>query len=76
MKGPLSADKLFFISSLVFSVSFLIYTILNYVWPLPPLTPEQTAQVPQIANGLGQLTWILPIVGIATFVLGLLARRQ
>jgi hypothetical protein len=76
MKGPLSSDKLFFISALVFTVSFVIYTILNYAWPLPPLTPDQAMQVPQVANVLGQLTWVLPIVGFATFVLGLLASRK
>ena len=75
MKGPLSADKLFFISALVFVVSFVIYTVLNFVWPLP-LSPEETMQIPQIANVLSQISWILSIAGVLTFVLGLVARKQ
>ena len=73
MKGPLSSDRLFFISSLVFVASFVIYTALNYLWPLPVDTTIAAAQ--GTANTLSQVSWILSIAGVVTFVLDLLARR-
>ncbi len=73
MKGPLSADRLFFISSLVFVVSFVIYTALNYLWPLPP---EALVPVSGTPATLNTISYILSIAGLVTFVLGLIARKQ
>jgi hypothetical protein len=74
MKGPLSADRLFFISSLVFVISFVLYTIINYVWPLPVDSAAAAAQT--TANMLGQVSWVLSIAGVVTFVLGFIAKRS
>ena len=74
MKGPLSADRLFFISSFAFVVSFVLYSALNYIWPLPLDTAAAAAQ--STANTISQLSWFLSIAGVVTFVLGLIARRS
>lgn len=84
MKGPLSADRLFFISALVFAASFVIYTAVGYIWPVPMLPDAVAAQLPPdpLANPLSfggllsQLSWILSIAGLVTFVLGMLARKS
>ena len=73
MKGPLSADRLFFISSLVFVISFLLYTAINYIWPLPVDAAAATTQA--TANMISQVSWFFSIAGVVTFVLGLIARR-
>ncbi len=83
MKGPLSADRLFFISSLVFAISFVLYSSINYIWPVPVLSNELLAQLPPdpLMNPLSavsifsQISWMLSIAGVFSFVLGLIARR-
>ena len=73
MKGSLSSDRLFFISSLVFLASFVLSSGLNYLWPLPVDAAAAAAQ--STANTLGQVSWVLSVAGLVTFVLGLVARR-
>ena len=73
MKGPLSADRLFFISSLVFVVGFIINTCINFMWPLP--VDAMVAATQTTANSLGQVAWVLSIAGVVTFVLALIAKR-
>jgi hypothetical protein len=74
MKGPFSADRLFFISSLTFAASFVLYTGLNYLMPLPidPNYMPSPTSPDQILNSIG---WALSCAGIVTCVLGLVARR-
>lgn len=74
MKGPLSADRLFFISSASFVISFVIYSVMNYVWPIPVETI--VAASTDTSNALGMISWVLSIAGAVTFVLGLVARNK
>jgi len=74
MKGPLSADRLFFISALVSVVSFLIYNILLYMWPMP-VDPNYVYSATSPDQLLNSASWILAWAGVVTFVLGLIARR-
>ena len=74
MRGPLSADRLFFISSLCFVISFILYTALNYLWPLPTDAVAAVSNGP--SNALNSISWMLSIGGVVTFILGFLARRQ
>ncbi|HEY4522587.1 MAG TPA: hypothetical protein VJH91_03080 [Candidatus Paceibacterota bacterium] len=74
MKGPLSADRLFFISSLAFVVSFVLYTVLNYLWPIP--ADIYAAASDPTADTLGMVSWVLSIAGVVTFVLGFLTRSK
>lgn len=84
MKGPLSADRLFFISALLFAAGFVLYYVVSYIWPVPMLPDELLAQLPpdpladpfSIPGMLNQFNWILSIGGVVTFVLGLLARKS
>ena len=72
MKGPLGAERLFFISSLVFVAGFILGSALNYIWPVPP---EAMLPAVEPANTLGMISWVLSIAGVVTFVRGLIARR-
>lgn len=84
MKGPLSADRLFFISALVFTASFVLYSVSGYIWPIPVIPDELLAQLPpdpfmdptSPAAVVSQLMWFLSVAGVITFVLGLVARKS
>lgn len=84
MKGPLSAENLFFISAASFAVSFVLYWALGYLWPFPEIAPEVLEQLPpdpfmdpfSPAGILNQVSWILGIAGIVTFILGFLAGKR
>ncbi len=73
MKGPLSADRLYFISALVSVVGFILYSILNLIWPLPPAA---MVPMPASANAVNMVSWLLSIAGVLTFFLGILASRK
>ena len=75
MKGPLSADRLFYYSAVSFVVSFVLYTILNYVWPIP-YDPAMMPSPTSASQIVSQISWILSIAGVVAFVLGLLARSK
>jgi hypothetical protein len=74
MKGPLSADRLFFYSAAASVVSFVIYNLLWYVWPLP-MDPNYMPSPTDPDQLLNSLSWILAWAGVVTFVLGMIARR-
>ena len=74
MKGPLSADRLFFLSALASVVSFVIYNILMYVWPMP-IDPNYMPAMTDPDQLLNSLSWVLAWAGVLTFALGMLARR-
>ncbi len=74
MKGPLSADRLFFISALTSVVSFLIYNLLWYVWPMP-IDPNYMPSMTDPDQLLNSLSWILAWAGVITLILGFIARR-
>ena len=75
MKGPLSSDRLFYYSALSFVVSFVLYTILNYAWPLP-YDPTMMPSPSSPSQIISQISWILSIAGVVAFVLGFLARSK
>jgi hypothetical protein len=74
MKGPLTADRLFFISAAVSVGSFLIYNVLWYVWPLP-MDPNYMPSMTDPDQILNSISWGLAWAGVVTFVLGMIARR-
>ena len=74
MKGPLTAEKLYYISALVFFVGFVYTTVLNYALPIP-VDPAAIA-TDQFNNALNWLAWVLPIAGSLTFILGFFAGRK
>lgn len=75
MKGSLSADRLYFLSATALAVSFLISTVLWYLWPIPmdpnampsPTAPDQL---------LNSLSWMLSWAGIVMFALAFVAKKS
>ncbi len=77
MGHSLSADRLFFFSALAFTVSFLLYTGLNYLLPIPAEGVMDPLANPQsLLFMLNQGGWILSTAGVVTFVLGLVAQKR
>ena len=83
MKGPLSAERLFFISALLFAVGYMAYMAVWYIWPLPMLPEEVIATLPpdpamvpgSVPFILSHIGWFLPIAGVVTLALGFVARK-
>ena len=57
----------FFLSSLAFAVAFVLGSVLNWYWPLPQ---EALNAGGPTANLLSQAAWILGIIGLIAFVVG------
>lgn len=78
MGHALSADRLFFLSALSFTVSFALYTIYSYL-PFPAIGAEMPVEVYNplnIYSLLNQGGWILSVAGVVIFLLGLVARKR